>query len=1325
MFKKLIKKIIGDPNDRIMAELKDIVQEVEKLEPHYVAMSDDELREETLRLREVATAGDEGTLEDILPETFALVREASKRTTGLRHYDVQIMGGVLMHRANVIEMRTGEGKTLVATGPLFLNALLGKGVHLVTVNDYLVKRDGGWMGKIFHFLGMSVGCIGSAGFSALYDPEYVNPGAELEDERLVHWRPASRAEAYAADITYGTSSEFGFDYLRDNMVTNKEKLVQREHYMAVIDEVDNILIDESRTPLIISGPASRTGKDYARFSQIVRGLRENTAHEDDEPNGHYDIDHKSRSVTLTDLGIAEIERRIDEIDNDRGDSLYDPRFFHLTYYLDNAMKAQYLFHCDQQYMVREGQVVIIDETTGRPMPSRRYSEGLHEAIEAKEQVEIQRETVTVGTITLQNYFRRYQKLGGMTGTAMTDAEEFDRIYSIGVFPLPTNVQYIVESGQMGLKEATRDNDGTKEIYWTKNGTPVFYKRTDHPDQVYSSEGSKDRAIVAEIEKYHEIGRPILVGTTSVEHSEQIGQLLRKKKIPHNVLNAKMHQSEAGVVAQAGRHKAVTISTNMAGRGTDILLGGNAEGLAGEVLEKELFDRNLIINLAQILLTNGESAAREVAERNTKLTPELVDGLLRIKAEFDEANERIEEIQLPVFLTQKISAENEIDIAIARQMISLVRLGALAQARDYLDQNGVDTALAEEANRQHELYSKYYVASRSNEKTAAFIAEMLFDRHYQARAAVIRAVMAGDLKEAESVVAEIPGMDTTLVERVIRIQDETRKEREVVWAAGGLHVIGSERHESRRVDNQLRGRAARQGDPGSSRFFLSLEDDLMKRFGGERLQNFMNRFEIPEDMPIENRIIDRLIASSQERLEGYNFDIRKNLVEYDDVMSKQREAVYRDRREILLSEEANLDERIDAAFDGVVNELANNYLDNYMAFIRQQVEHTVTEYSTDATDEVNARAVLVRLRAFVPGLMDVDKDELENLKPRELIERVMKLAEENEAKGANIYQLLQAMREFVPLLPRVPNVAAQVANQRDRQARRETIRRDFLRRLEELFNDFLAQHIGSAEKETVWRKANEAINEAFLRFNVEGSSQDQLKSQQETFKERVDEALAEMLLDGLKALDADQLVDALSGHIKKQADTWRKRVGDDEFRNFQRLLLLNAIDREWRDYLTAMDDLRREIGLEAYAQRDPKVMYKKRSFEMYQAMRNNINEYIAKGFFDQIARHEQFIRQQEAQAQQNVAIARGGASVAMPKSNGSGSGAPTGYTQVQQNGGVVIKRQQPKIGRNEPCWCGSGKKYKQCHMKSDMSGKPVGAGAPPPAGKRRKGTKKRR
>ncbi|MCA9949829.1 MAG: SEC-C domain-containing protein [Anaerolineales bacterium] len=1280
MFKKLVSKIVGDPNKKIINDLEPLVTEVADLEPGLQQLSDEELRAKTAVLRERLENG--AALDELLPEAYALVREASIRTTGMRQYDVQIMGGVLLHRGEVVEMRTGEGKTLVATLPLFLNALTGEGVHLVTVNEYLAKRDGGWMGKIFSHLGLTVGCIGPQQFSALYDAEYVHPGSELEDERLVHWRPCTRTQAYQADITYGISSEFGFDYLRDNMVNNPDNLVQRKLQFAVIDEVDNVLIDEARTPLIISGPAPRSGKDYARFSAYVRNLRRNTADEDDEPNGHYDLDEKSRSVSLTDMGIAEIESRIPEIDADAGDSLYDPRFYQLTYYLDNAMRAQYLFKRDVNYVVQEGQVIIVDDFTGRLMPGRRYSDGLHEAIEAKENVDIKRETVTVATITLQNYFRLYEKLAGMTGTALTDAEEFDEIYELGVTPLPTNVQHIVDKGEMGLVPKKTKVEGTDAISYVdpQSDAPIFFKRTDFKDQIYGTEQAKDQAIINEIQRVQESGRPTLVGTTSVEHSEIIHHHLERAKIPHSVLNAKIHQSEALIVAQAGRKGAVTISTNMAGRGTDILLGGNAEGMAAETLEAELFDRHLLTNLAVTLLTDGEAPARDYAVRQRKLNPELVDGLIRIKAEFDAAMVEIEQIQVVGFLAHTLQEPYDIDYNQVLNILRYIRVGQLGQARAYVEGLDRDTAVVEEAVRLEELHTRYKNVHKDENLAAQFIAEQLFDQHYNARAALIRSVLGGERQEAEHIVAQIPGLDSELITQIEAIQHQTELEREEVWRLGGLHVIGSERHESRRIDNQLRGRAARQGDPGSSRFFLSLEDDLMRRFGGERLKSFMSRTNIPDDMPIENGMLDRIIESSQERIEGYNFDIRKNVVEYDDVMTKQRQAIYGERRKILQSDPETLDNKIDDAFDVMIAELVDNYVENYTDFAHSEIERVINDFSTDATDDINLTGVLRTLRSLLPGITEIDQAEFEGLPAEKLTDRLMQLVRQNDEEGTNLYQLLDAMGRFLPLLPPVPNLATLATRRSGQLQARELAQRQFLENVALLYNELLANHIEESERARIWQDTENAISEAFNQFSLDALSIKNATARQQRFRVTVIEALKEMLLESLDALDGPHLVQALGDYVDIHQQKWQDHIGVEEYRNFQRLLLLAAIDREWRDYLTAMDDLRREIGLEAIGQRDPKMMYKQRSFQMFSHMRKNIDRDIADRFFRQIVSHEQFVRQQQAEVQYQL------------------QSQDAGYQKVQRKSGrgVEVRRDAPKVGRNDPCPCGSGKKYKQCH-----------------------------
>ena len=648
--RKFLTRVLGDPNTKAIKALQPIVNEVNALADHYANLSDTALRNATAELRSEIEQGAE--LDDILPEAFATAREMAWRVLKMRPYDVQIMGGAVLHQGKVAEMRTGEGKTLTATLPMYLNALAGKGAHLVTVNDYLARRDSQWMGQLYNALGLSVGCI-QHDQAFRFDPEY-----ELDDDRNRYLNPCTRAEAYACDITYGTNNEFGFDYLRDNMSPDISMTVQRDLYYAIVDEVDNILIDEARTPLIISGQADEEVDRYAQFAQVVKQLRANT---------HYEVDLKRKSVTLTEDGIDRIES---VLGIGEGESLYDDRYEDFTHYVEQALKAHALFKRDKDYIVSDGEVIIIDEFTGRQMIGRRFSEGLHQSIEAKENVRVQRDTVTEATITFQNYFRLYNKLAGMTGTAETEAEEFHMIYGLDVVVIPTNMDMI---------------------------------REDYPDQIYKSEVGKFNAVVEEINEMTRLGRPVLVGTTSIEKSEYLGALLQKQGIRHSVLNAKFHEREAEIIKDAGQPGAVTIATNMAGRGTDIVLG---DGVAN---------------------------------------------------------------------------------------------------------------------------------------------------------------------------------------------------------AGGLHIIGTERHESRRIDNQLRGRAGRQGDPGSSRFYLSLEDDLMRRFASERIGSLMGKLGIEEDMPIEHGIISKTIENAQTKVEGHNFDIRKHVVEYDDVMNRQREVIYANRRRALVGE--NLRDRI--------------------------------------------------------------------------------------------------------------------------------------------------------------------------------------------------------------------------------------------------------------------------------------------------------------------------------------------------------------------------------------------------------------------------------
>ncbi len=685
MLTKILQKVVGTKNERELKRLKPIVERINALEPSIQKLSDVELQRKTVEFKERLEKGE--SLDSLLPEAFAVVRETARRVLGMRHFDVQLMGGIVLHQGKIAEMKTGEGKTLVATLPAYLNALTGKGVHIVTVNDYLAKRDAEWMGPIYRFLGLTVG--------------YITSGMDNED----------RKKAYLCDITYGTNSEFGFDYLRDNMKYSLEDMVQRGHYYAIIDEVDSILIDEARTPLIISGPSEESTDLYYYVDEIVRKLKKDV---------HFTVDEKSKSAHLTEEGIAECERLLG-IKN-----LYHPRYVRLVHHIHQGLRAHHLFKRDVDYVVKDGKVIIVDEFTGRLMPGRRWSDGLHQAIEAKERLRIEAENQTLAMITIQNYFRMYEKLAGMTGTAETEAAEFKEIYNLDVVVIPTHKPMI---------------------------------REDLPDLVFRTMKEKFERVVQEIEENYRKGRPVLVGTTSIEKSEILSRMLKKKKIPHQVLNAKHHEKEAQIIAQAGRSYAVTIATNMAGRGVDILLGGNPEGLAKMQLENEGYDVNQI--------------------------PE----------------------------------------------------------RDW--------------------YDALNMAKEGKDPTTK----------YPERWAQV------------------------LYEKVL----ECQKDAEKVRALGGLYIIGTERHESRRVDNQLRGRAGRQGDPGASRFFLSLEDDLLRLFGSEKIKAFIDKLGLPEGEPLEHPWLSKAIEQAQKKVEAYHFDIRKHLLEYDDVMNMQREVIYSQRKEILKSE----------------------------------------------------------------------------------------------------------------------------------------------------------------------------------------------------------------------------------------------------------------------------------------------------------------------------------------------------------------------------------------------------------------------------------------
>ena len=756
------EKLFGSFSDKELKRINPLKDKVLALEPEMQKLTDEQLQAKTTEFKARLEKGE--TLDDLLPEAFAVCREADWRVLGMKPYPVQIIGGIVLHRACIAEMQTGEGKTLVATMPVYLNALTGKGVHVVTVNDYLARRDSEWMGKVYRFLGLTVGLVVH--------------GVEAND----------RKAAYAADVTYGTNNEFGFDYLRDNMVVYKANMVQRGHAYAIVDEVDSILIDEARTPLIISGKGEDSSVMYKRADDFAKTLKKSVIVElddkvaaEEQVDGDYVVDEKRKTATLTESGVQKAEAFF-HVEN-----LADADNMSLRHYIDGAIKARGVMHRDIDYIVKEGEVIIVDEFTGRLMYGRRFNDGLHQAIEAKEGVTVAAESKTLATVTFQNYFRMYDKLAGMTGTASTEADEFSEIYGLNIVSIPTNKPRA---------------------------------RKDLPDSVYKTVNGKYNAVIEQVAECHAKGQPVLVGTVSVEKSEALSNLLKKKGIEHNVLNAKQHEREAEIVAQAGKQGAVTIATNMAGRGTDIMLGGNVSYMAKAALRKEL-SRDLTKDLAQLKDEYEHAKARAKAAGTEMPTPpeETIDAQLE-------------------HLMTECDGHAEIE----------------------------DAAVLHARQRFEELCEEF--------------------------------------------------------------EPEIKREAAAVREAGGLFIIGTERHESRRIDNQLRGRAGRQGDPGASRFFLSLEDDLMRIFGGERVQNLMDSLGLEEDVPIENKLITNTIESAQKKLEASNFAIRKQVLQYDDVMNQQREIIYKQRQMVLDGED--ISDKLHEMMRQSIDDACTNYLNGETA-----------------------------------------------------------------------------------------------------------------------------------------------------------------------------------------------------------------------------------------------------------------------------------------------------------------------------------------------------------------------------------------------------------
>ncbi|MEZ4366813.1 MAG: preprotein translocase subunit SecA [Kofleriaceae bacterium] len=1051
----LFQKIFGSKNQRELKRMQPLIDRIASFEPTFEAKSDAELRAMTAEFKQRLDNG--ATLDDIMCEAYAVVREAGKRALGMRHYDVQMIGAMVLHSGRIAEMRTGEGKTLVATLPTYLNALAGQGVHVVTVNDYLAKRDAEWMGRLHGFLGLSTGII-------------VHGIDDLERQR-----------AYRSDITYGQNNEFGFDYLRDNMKTSPDRMVQRGLFYAVIDEVDSILIDEARTPLIISGSAEQSGDLYVSVDKIIPRLKREV---------DYTVDEKAHSAMLTDDGNEKVEKLLGVT------NLYDAANIQLVHHVHQALRAHTLYKRDVNYLIDNGKVVIISEDTGRAMPGRRWSDGLHQAIEAKEGVTIEEENQTLATVTFQNYFRMYKKLSGMTGTADTEAPEFHEIYKLDVVVIPTN------------KPMVRD---------------------DQADLVYKNEAGKFRAVIDDVVECQGRGQPVLIGTVSVEKSEVMAKLLRDKGLAFNVLNAKQHQKEAGVVAQAGRKGMITIATNMAGRGTDILLGGNAEFMAKEALEEEKMK----------LVTSPPSGG----------------------ADADPDGQPF---------------------------------------------RGATEASFDEAAREAELIKQF--------------------------------------------------------------KAQCEAERKEVLAAGGLKIIGTERHESRRIDNQLRGRAGRQGDPGASRFYLSLQDDLLRIFGLDRMTGLMERLGLDDDTPIESGMVTRSIENAQKKVEGRNFDQRKNVLEYDDVMNQQRKTIYALRRQVLEGRyqpelsEAEIERGVepsppvtvsgDWSVEGLVPELRPKVAELVEAVqARSAQQEEDAKLGKPADPRPGWRILRGELWRQYGALLDVEK-----------------------RYAGDRGKLIDFATE---------GVAASMVQQRERVHDLADAR----------VGGLLEQYCSSEVPDDTWDldALEDALGEQFgLEFELQPGTVDELAAQ---IWPKVEARLHE-----------------------REAELSRPWM-----MYFARHFLLEEIDAQWIEHLKTMEALREGIGLQGYGQKDPKKEYKKAGYDLFAEMMGRIQANAASKLFHvQIQREAEQVPTLEQRARTMVeagaagktdeaegAGARRGGRATAPGARKIGPAArkPGEPEAAGEHGEEVakaetVRRERPKVGRNDPCPCGSGKKYKKCHGKDE-------------------------
>ncbi|MCZ2127650.1 MAG: hypothetical protein LC099_07735 [Anaerolineales bacterium] len=1287
MLKNFVKLFSSDPAKKTVEQYRSVVERVNALEAEYESLSDDALRAKTdeFKKRVVEFAGDtEGldekerqkveqeALDEILPEAFAVVREASKRTIGLRHYDVQIIGGAALHQGSIAEMRTGEGKTLVATMPVYLNALLGRGVHLITVNDYLARRDARWMAPIYHALGLSVGVLQMAAATENGQKAFIvdfSREAPQEDQR--HLRLVERVEAYRADVTFGTNSEFGFDYLRDNMSMKLENRVQRGHYFAMVDEVDNVLIDEARTPLIISGPASGDLEWYGRMAQVVKQLKP----ED------YDMDEKSRTIDLTEIGVSRVESMLglQLIDPDRPEDL-DPEQARLMGYLQQSLRAQFLFHRNKDYLVQAGKVIIVDESTGRLMPGRRWSDGLHQAVEAKEGVKVEPESVTYATVTLQNYYRMYQKLSGMTGTALTEAEEFNKIYKLEVAPIPPNLEYLSYGKEAPLVEIkTKDDEGYAYSYFAKSGEsePLFYRRKDYPDVIYRSVEAKLRAIVQEIVRYNALGRPLLVGTTSVESSDRLSNRLKAEPVRRlmQILLVRDYYICANKIEEDGRLIADLVPFNVP-------------------LEKISPD-----NLRAFIKPHGLTNISLDDESNLQT-------LLEILGLPAEAKERLRKIFQGGVIHQVLNARRHTEES---QIIAGAGAFGAATIATNMAGRGVDIKLGGEL-AEEVISAVNRVLGKSGERDP-------FDLTHDERRAALKQLdeSAYGLYDAE-------------VKNFLQYFDDMERVKEL----GGLHVIGSERHEARRIDNQLRGRAARQGDPGSSRFYLSLEDDLMRVQGGAQVSGLMERLKVDDSLPLEARLVSSVIEQSQTRIEGANFDVRKHLLEYDDVLNSQRQQIYGQRDRIFVKEDLSQDvadmlddevnQRVETALtdeegawrllswldqvqppfeakDGLfpsygfkllldqVDEknVRASTLDLIAKSIAAEYEHAIHSIETliQKTGEALETQLAERdddLDAFFQTLGDRE----EKPKAKELVEEInaltrlairpnnellKKLADDPDEAKEDVQDLVSAqmtgiaavrvvgaiqnrLGEQLPLTNPLPSDwddLADVLLETSRAAfekKRERLNAQIARDVDSLMQRqkvetpserlLLLITLSQGTRTAFDPRTHKQIKQVFTRFAyafyaaqlLDGREADDIAEDVMTHLEKAEAELREVwgqsettrigqnatkLADfgaaARVAFGEEKLNNAASGLSADESARLSAALGRYVLNEVHRQLLLSAFTELWVEYLTKIEALRVSIGLEAYAQRDPLVQYKHSASAMFQQLMKDVRALV--------------------------------------------------------------------------------------------------------------------